>query len=203
EQWEGQGCGGRWRRRGRRLRGDDEGRRQDPGAARQRASQRQGSAAGTRPQPARHAHRVRHPVRLARAVCRRGAARRPGRNQRKGRREEELSPRLSDRFLKQEQAMKMDKDTLMKHRFWVVLAIAAPLALGAIFFLLVIVGGGIASQRKDLQNNIEKLPNPQDAKNQDNVDVKKKDAEKVIGKKDAAWEKAWKEQERHFTWPRK
>src|SRR5262245_47070218 len=99
--------------------------------------------------------------------------------------------------------MKMDKDTLMKHRFWVVLAIAAPLALGAIFFLLVIVGGGIAAQRKDLEKKISSIPKVADAKNDKNVAVKKEDAENVIGKKDAAWEKAWKEQDRFFTWPRK
>src|SRR5262245_58057886 len=99
--------------------------------------------------------------------------------------------------------MKMDKDTLMKHRFWVVLAVAAPLALGAIFFLLVIVGGGIASQRKDLEKRVGSMPKVTNPQNDKSVAVKKEDAENVISKKDKAWEKAWNEQARFFTWPRK
>jgi hypothetical protein len=99
--------------------------------------------------------------------------------------------------------MKMDKDTLMKHRFWVVLAIAAPLALGAIFFLLVIVGGSIAATRKDLDKKIGSIPKVNDPKNDKCVEVKKGDAEKVISQKDVAWKEAWDKQAHYFTWPRK
>src|SRR5262245_48618842 len=98
--------------------------------------------------------------------------------------------------------MAMDKDTLVKHKFWVMLAVAAPLALGAIFLLLTVVSSSVAAIRKANEDAVKNIRPPNDAKNDENVKVKKSEAEKVIETKDKAWAKAWSEQEKFFTWPK-
>lgn len=44
--------------------------------------------------------------------------------------------------------VKFDKDTLIKHRFWVLLAVTVPLVLGAVFILITSVSAEIESHRK-------------------------------------------------------
>ena len=98
--------------------------------------------------------------------------------------------------------MAMDKDALVKHKFWVMLAVAAPLALGAIFLLLTVVSSSIASLRKANEDAVKNIRPPADAKNEKNVDVKKDEAVKVTKTKDQAWEEAWLQQAHFFTWPK-
>src|SRR5438128_1775596 len=98
--------------------------------------------------------------------------------------------------------MAIDKDVLIKHRFWVMLAAGTLFALVAIFFLLTVVSSTIAANRKQLDDAIKAIKVPTDAKNEKTVEIVKEEAGKFIKKKDEAWAKGWSEQEKLFTWPK-
>lgn len=98
--------------------------------------------------------------------------------------------------------MKFDKDTLVKQRFWVALAIAMPLALGAIFFLITVVSAEIGRKRDELEKAKSGIKVESGAKNEKNIEVKTKEADKVVDQKDKAWQKAWLEQESLQPWPK-
>ncbi|HMF18925.1 MAG TPA: hypothetical protein VKE98_17085, partial [Gemmataceae bacterium] len=51
--------------------------------------------------------------------------------------------------------MKFDKETMLKHQFWFLLALAVPLTLGAYFFLMTAVRGAINKDRKDLEDKLK------------------------------------------------
>ena len=52
--------------------------------------------------------------------------------------------------------MKMNKDQLLKHKFWVLLLVAVPLILAGQFIILVVVAGDIDKDKKDLLGLIDK-----------------------------------------------
>src|SRR5262245_49717907 len=97
--------------------------------------------------------------------------------------------------------MKIDKETLIKHRFWLGLALAVPLTLLAIFVLLTIVSGGIAeayNRRLAAVKGITDLPN---AKNEKNVEAKRVEAALVEAQKNEVWAKLYESQKHRFRWP--
>jgi hypothetical protein len=96
-------------------------------------------------------------------------------------------------------AMKFDKETLLKHRFWIMLAVAVTLLLGGIVVLEFSEAGGRAELVKDLtagkqQKAMESPKTIEERKK--NADLAK-DAEAVV------WKKAYEPQAKLFRWPDK
>ncbi|MCI0376522.1 MAG: hypothetical protein L0215_02835, partial [Gemmataceae bacterium] len=59
--------------------------------------------------------------------------------------------------------MKVDKDALLKHKFWVALGVTVPLTLVALFVLLTAVSADIANRRKllkDQHDQFKSISNP-------------------------------------------
>jgi hypothetical protein len=100
--------------------------------------------------------------------------------------------------------MKIDKDALIKHRFWIIVGLSVPLALIAIILLATSVSNAIASVRTKLQKVETDLKNAQkDPKTPDDIERKKIEASKLIEEETKAWKKAFKDQETLARWPRK
>jgi hypothetical protein len=99
--------------------------------------------------------------------------------------------------------MKLDKDTLIKHRFWVLLGLEVPLVLAAVAVLLVGVRSAIAKLQTEVETKRDaptKLT-AETVRNQDWVDkLGKKEAEvdKILTK---IWADAWTGQADLQTWP--
>jgi hypothetical protein len=98
--------------------------------------------------------------------------------------------------------MKLDKETLIKHKFWVVLAAAAPLALITIFVLMVFVSSANANKRKQLEGDEKKFGNPPAVPNKENLDLWQKHREAAEGKRANVWKDAWDVQKYIYLWPK-
>jgi len=98
--------------------------------------------------------------------------------------------------------MKFDKDTLIKQRFWLLLALSVPLAVVGLFVLSSSVPAKIGVERKksvDMLKNIDKIKTPKSDKWVEQAAKKaaeKKEQEKIV------WEKAALEQSNLMTWPK-
>lgn len=99
--------------------------------------------------------------------------------------------------------MKLDKDTLIKHRFWVMLGFAAPLAIIAIFILLVVIGAEISGYRDNIVKKVDAAKNKLKTKfvNQSIIDERATDRKLIESKEHEIWKKAWEQQAYLFTWP--
>src|SRR5262249_48864748 len=96
--------------------------------------------------------------------------------------------------------MKLDKDNLIKQRFWVVIDACLPLVLLALLLLLTSVPGGIARERKAIEEEQGKMK-VGDVKTPAWVEFQKKVAEKQKSLETVVWEKSWDPQARIMTWP--
>jgi len=96
--------------------------------------------------------------------------------------------------------MKFDKDTVIKHHFWFLLATAMPLALVGILILMTVVSAEIAKNRKDLDSAL-KGANVSDAKNDEWITQKRKEVDKAKIREKEVWEEAYNLQKNLFTWP--
>jgi hypothetical protein len=99
--------------------------------------------------------------------------------------------------------MKMDKDTLIKQRFWVTLCVSLPLLLIGVIWLSFVIPASIATERKKADESLKAAQSA--AKNPKTVlDVEevKKVADKFKAKEDYVWITAYEAQKDLFTWPR-
>ena len=96
--------------------------------------------------------------------------------------------------------MKIDKDALIKHRFWILVGLSVPLAAIAILLLATSVSSGIAAVRENLKKELSKLKNLKDTKRPPEIAEKKVEADLLVGEETKAWAKAYKEQEHLFVW---
>jgi hypothetical protein len=100
--------------------------------------------------------------------------------------------------------MKVDKETLVKHKFWVIAALCLPLTLFAMVYLATSVAGAINAKHKEVDKKIKDLKAFADPKRPDEVSKKKREAELHESLKDVVWEEAWQTQARQpglNTWP--
>ncbi|MBI3408117.1 MAG: hypothetical protein HY040_07145 [Planctomycetes bacterium] len=99
--------------------------------------------------------------------------------------------------------MKFDKETLLKQRFWVVLAGAAPLTIIAIFILLVIVGGQIHAIYKELEKKYDapKSLVKGDLVNRPIIEDYSKKGKEIKSHEDVIWHDSYKGQANLFNWP--
>jgi hypothetical protein len=100
--------------------------------------------------------------------------------------------------------MKVDKETLVKHHFWILLGIVAPLVLIALCTLWF----GAASDIKKKEDEFEKmkkqladLKNKSGIKNTHWVNVLEQKEKKVADQKDKVWKEVWEAQSDLMTWP--
>jgi hypothetical protein len=98
--------------------------------------------------------------------------------------------------------MKFDKDTLIKQRFWVLLALALPLAIVCVFVMLTVVRAEISGHQKKLNEAWKKLANASgDFRNEEWIKkIAAIQAEKKVNEK-KVWGAAYDAQTPYFTWP--
>jgi hypothetical protein len=100
--------------------------------------------------------------------------------------------------------MKMDKEFLVKNRFWVLLGVAVPLALVAFVMLMFVVPGQTAGIRKkveDQHNGFKKRADKGQLMNDKWVAQAETRLKEVKKLEELVWKTAWVAQEEMFTWP--
>jgi hypothetical protein len=95
---------------------------------------------------------------------------------------------------------KIDKDLLLKHRFWILVGLSVPCVLIAILLLATSVSGSIAQKRKSLETDLQKISTAKATKPQD-VEDKKVEANLLVSEETKAWGKAYKLQQAIYRWP--
>jgi hypothetical protein len=97
--------------------------------------------------------------------------------------------------------MKFDKESVMKNQFWLLLAVAMPLAIVVIFILLTVVSAEISRNRKDLESKLSATKSGGSAKNQEWINIMEKNSKKAEAMKAVVWGKAYEDQKDLSTWP--
>jgi hypothetical protein len=97
--------------------------------------------------------------------------------------------------------MKLDKETVVKQRFWFLLGTVVPLVLVVLCVLKFGVDPEVKAKEKefkDTKNSVSGINNP---KNQTFLDPVAKKETTLQSKKNKVWEQAWKGQGDVITWP--
>lgn len=99
--------------------------------------------------------------------------------------------------------MKVDKETLIKHHFWILLGTYAPLVLVALMMLWFGVSSTIGEKEKALKQTKDKLAaaNKPDVKNNYWVDILQTKDGNLTKHKDVIWKQVWDAQAMLTTWP--
>lgn len=99
--------------------------------------------------------------------------------------------------------MKFDKDTLIKQRFWVLLAIVIPCTLVGILTLVTSVAADIAADRKKVLEKLQSIEKVGTAGlyNQNMIDKIAKEAEELKSKESDVWKFAYNPQAVLYRWP--
>jgi hypothetical protein len=97
--------------------------------------------------------------------------------------------------------MKFDKDTLVKQRFWFLLAVSVPLAIVGLFMLSSTVRSGIEAGRKKVDGSLKNLKAFGDPKSREWVDLVDKFAGEKEKQKTIVWKDAAAKQADLMTWP--
>jgi hypothetical protein len=98
--------------------------------------------------------------------------------------------------------MKLDKEALIKHRFWIFLGLEIPLVLIATLVLLLGVRAGIEKRKKEVDGKIKAVTSVKDVRNQNWVDELEKMEKGVNAKLTALWAEGWNVQSGLVTWPK-
>jgi hypothetical protein len=96
----------------------------------------------------------------------------------------------------------IDKETLIKNRFWIILGSIVPLVLFTIIWLATVVASDNAYERRETEKTKRLLESKADSKatNQEFAALKDRE-QKLIKHRTTVWEAAWKIQENLMTWP--
>jgi hypothetical protein len=100
--------------------------------------------------------------------------------------------------------MKLDKETLIKQKFWVALCAVAPLLLIVWLVLVFGVSGDVSAEKKkyDDANKAAEGVAKSEQKNESFVAALDAGRTLVTGMKDDVWKKAWEPQSQLMTWPK-
>lgn len=98
--------------------------------------------------------------------------------------------------------MKIDKELLLKHKFWVMLLLTVPLSLFSIFVLMSSVSAEITKKKKEITDAIKRIQSVKDIVNQGMIDEKKKEADKLKDAEREAHGKAYEPQKGIALWPK-
>jgi hypothetical protein len=96
--------------------------------------------------------------------------------------------------------MKFDKDTILKQKFWFLLALAVPLILVAFFILMTSVRSAIAKDRQKLEGDLKGVAGSP-IMNQKWVDAMEAKAAEKAEREKEVWAEAYDFQKPLFTWP--
>jgi hypothetical protein len=97
--------------------------------------------------------------------------------------------------------MKLDKETLIKQRFWVLAGLEVPLVLMALVVLVFGVRATVVAEQKKIEDQIDKPKGIKDPKNQAWIDRLNKEEAAVTTVLDAVWKEGWDSQADLVTWP--
>jgi hypothetical protein len=97
--------------------------------------------------------------------------------------------------------MKLDKETLIKNRFWVLVAAVVPLVLIAFVVLWFGVRSAIAKKQAAVDQVMKEPGGIKDTRNQRGIDALKEQEKKVEAIWKKVWEEAWNSQVELITWP--
>lgn len=97
--------------------------------------------------------------------------------------------------------MKMDKETLIKNRFWVVLVSFLPIFLIIWLVLTFGVSGTVSAARDEVKKTKDAVSGIRDPKNEKFVAALEGKAKKLDGQKGVVWQQAWESQDGMMTWP--
>lgn len=97
--------------------------------------------------------------------------------------------------------MKVDKDTLIKHHFWILVGLSVPFAAVAILLLVTSVSGHIQTLRDGLKKKLAEVK--MNTHTPEDVAKKQIEASYLVKKETDAWGKAFREQEPLLRWPRR
>jgi hypothetical protein len=102
--------------------------------------------------------------------------------------------------------MKLDKETLVKHQFWLLLGLSGVLTLAALVLLFLGPRAKAAKARTDFQKNKDNLGPKnavtKDPKNDSFLKPWNKRRDKFAEHKNIVWKQAWDTQSDIMTWPR-
>ncbi|HLJ92409.1 MAG TPA: hypothetical protein VKU02_04370 [Gemmataceae bacterium] len=99
-------------------------------------------------------------------------------------------------------AASLDKDTFIKHSFWMLAGFYVVLVLACLTVLATSVGDTVRKEEEDVKNAEKTVTSINDPKNDSVVEAYKKQDQYVDGKKDKVWKDAWETQKDMMTWPR-
>lgn len=97
--------------------------------------------------------------------------------------------------------MKVDKDKLKKHHFWILLGIVPLLVLIAVLMISSGVGAAIAAKQKDIKSAEDELKAKSNPKPDALIARLDKQVEKLGQRRGTLWEENWNMQKGMFTWP--
>jgi hypothetical protein len=97
--------------------------------------------------------------------------------------------------------MQVDKETLIKHHYWILLGIDIPLLLIVLMIIAFSVSGRVDGERKKVEDAKKTLDGIQNPKNQAFLTYYEDRSKRVGGKQNEVWEKAWRAQDGMMTWP--
>ncbi|MCI0637765.1 MAG: hypothetical protein L0Y72_22105 [Gemmataceae bacterium] len=97
--------------------------------------------------------------------------------------------------------MKVDKEVLLKHKFWVALGVTVPLALVALFVLLTAVSADIDSRRKQLKDQHDQFKSITDPATPAIIEEERVKADDEKVKETVVHRKAYAAQAGLFRWP--
>lgn len=97
--------------------------------------------------------------------------------------------------------MQLDKDTLLKHRFWILLGLAIPIIIVVVILVPTTVGGETETKRKKVESTITSLnlPDPKNDKWIEGLGGKEKTLD---DKRKEVWKAAWDAQASLYDWPK-
>src|SRR6266404_1594978 len=99
-------------------------------------------------------------------------------------------------------AATLDKETLVKHSFWILAGCFVVLVLACLTVLATTVSDTVHKEADALEKAKATVTGIKDPKNQAYVDAYKKRDDKIDSKKGEVWGKAWETQKDMMTWPR-
>jgi hypothetical protein len=97
--------------------------------------------------------------------------------------------------------MKVEKEVLIKHHFWILLAVLIPLVLIAMIVLWTATASAIEAKEKAFKDSEKSLQGINKPKNDKWLVALKVRANEVAKQKNLIWGEAWERQKDLFTWP--
>src|ERR1700683_2717591 len=97
--------------------------------------------------------------------------------------------------------MAIDKEFMVKHRFWLLLATSAFLVAIGIFILAFPVRSGLRATEAEIQKRLDKIKNYKNFKSPQAVEQKRKEQGEEKAKETEVWKAAWKTHGNVSTWP--